>query len=840
MNLRKYIPHFTALVIFFAVTYIAFSPLFSGKVIDQTDLKQFKSMSHETVAFREKYGTEPLWTTTMYCGMPTTQISTLYPGNWLGTIDDAVHLWLPRPARYIFLCFIGFYILLMSMKTDPWLALAGSLAFGLSTMFFLNGEAGHNSKSNAIDYLPFIFAGIIWLNNGRRALGFAVVTLFMGLEFNANHVQITYYGFILFFLIFATYFIAAWKEKKWKNFSFATGLFLIATIIGIIPNAGNLMMTYEYSQYSNRSKTGLTIAPDMKSNISDQTGGISKKYALEWSNNFSELGTFIIPDYKGGATKSISKTEHANLDGVDKNYQGIIGTIPAYFGSQPFTNGPIYFGIIVVLFAVAGVFFIRNKLKWPLIIASLLAIFLSLGANMEWLTDLFMKFVPGYNKFRTVAMILVLAQICLPLLAVLGIDQLLKNKDAGNTRAARTVKIAGLALLVFCLLTAVAPRIFLNMEKPDEAAQYHQQFANQGYSAEDCDKYTAALFQNLSSLRAGLVQTDAMRAAFFLTAALLLWYFYDRKKINASYFIAGISLLVTADLLLIGNRIINSDSYITEEIAKAPPELKKVDAHLLEDTSYYRVANGLVDNPFIDATTSYYHHSIGGYHAAKLGWYEDLSNFCLKPELVKFATGIDSLKSNDSLLNIFLRQFPALNMINTKYFIIPNGKGAGLVTNPEANGNCWFVKNIREVVSRDSEIVALRNFDSKTTAVISTANKAGASPAASYEGEGNIRLTHHLPNEMRYESETAKNEFAVFSEIFYPGGWTATIDGKPAQILQVDYLLRGLEIPAGKHELVFTYAPVLYAKGNSIARLGSVLLLLSVTTGAVIAFIKKA
>lgn len=846
MEFRKYSPYLAALVIFLGLTLISFWPAFSGDVLEQSDIKQFKSMSHETAEFRKTYGTEPLWTSSMFCGMPTTQVSQIYPGNWLTKIDEAFHLFLPRPSGYVFLAFVGFFVLLLSLKTDPWLSILGSVAFGLSTYFFLAIRAGHNSKVNAIDYMPFIIAGIVLVMTNRRWLGFAVLTLFMALEFNANHLQITYYTFLLSGILLINYFIVEWRKKNLRNFFIGLGLFGAATGIAVLPNAGNLMMTYEYAKHSTRNQTELTIRPgDLQSNAYNQTGGVTKDYAFEWSNGTDEALTFFIPNYKGGASVALKETEHANLKAVNPGTEKVISQLNAYFGGLPRTDGAVYIGVIIMFLAIGGVFISRHPLRWGLLAATIIAVLFAMGKNFASLNEFVLEHLPGYNKFRTVPMIMVIAQLTLPLLAVFALDKLIKSRREEETienaqpQSFRALKITGWIILGFCVLTLSLPSLLNNFETANESAIYKQKFISEGTDPVIAETNTALLLENLTMVRANLVQLDAFRSALFLAAGFLLIILFLRKKINTQTLLLILGLLITIDLLLIDNRYINASKYEERSEAEAAPELTRIDSRILSDTSYYRIANGTVDNLFIDATTSYYHHSIGGYSAAKLGRYDELVKFAIIPELRDFAYGIDSVKRVDSLLNKFMEKFPVMNMLNTKYFILrgQNG-GRGVVTNLNANGNAWFIQNVKTVVSADSEIVSLSAINPGKTMVLRESNKSGLNIAPVYKGEGSIRLLHHLPNEMVYESNTASTEFAVFSEIYYPDGWTATIDGKETKHICVNYLLRGMEIPAGKHRIVFRYLPQTYVTGNKIAMAGSILVIL-VTGFAVFVALRK-
>ncbi|MCE3260844.1 MAG: hypothetical protein K0S12_2485 [Bacteroidetes bacterium] len=446
-NYKNYIPHAAAVVIFAIITLIYFKPLFSGKELRQDDIARHKSMSKEIADFRNTNKTEPLWTNSMFGGMPAYQISTLYPGNWIGKLDNAFKLFIPLPAGYLFLYCLGFFILLLCLDVNPWLALVGGVAYGLSSYFLIILEAGHNSKANALGYLPALIGGVILLFKGRQWLGLALTTLFTAMELNANHVQISYYGYILIAFIILGYFINSVNRKQVPAFFKGLGFFLIGSLIGALPNAGNLMTTNEYGKYSSRGKSELTINyesikaarsgavgldgnpnnPAAQRDLIDHaakerhakntTTGLDKDYATNWSYGIGETFTFLIPSFKGGASAAIGNVDEDALKKVNPDYRRQVAGSNAYFGDQPFTSGPVYIGAIICFLALLGMFIIKNRIKWPIFFGTLLTIALAWGNNFMALTDFFMDHVPGYNKFRAVSMLMVIAELTLPLLA---------------------------------------------------------------------------------------------------------------------------------------------------------------------------------------------------------------------------------------------------------------------------------------------------------------------------------------------------------------------------------------------------------------------------------------
>jgi len=846
MNLKKYAPHLLAVILFAAITIIHFRPMFQGKVINQSDIVQHRGMSKELVDYRNSGQGEALWTNSMFGGMPAYQVSTTYPGNWLGFIDRLFHLFLPHPSGYIFGCFLGFFILLLCLRIDPWLAMAGALAFGFSSYFFIILDVGHNSKANAISYLAPVLGGLMLLLQGRYRLGFAVSALFMALELNANHVQITYYGFMIFALICLTYFVIALQQKTLKPFFIAIALFAVACGVGVLPNAGNLLATSEYSAYTTRGKTELTIGPDGQSNKDNVTSGLDKKYALQYSHGIYETFTTLIPNFKGGGSSRIADTDKDALKAVDPQMREQIAGSDAYFGDQGGTSGPVYLGAIVMFLAFLGLFIIDHPLRWPLFVATVLGVMLSWGRFFPGLSYFFLDHVPGYNKFRAVSMTLVIAEFCVPLLTVLAIDRLLKLQAAGQAARVRVLNkdvelrklFLGAAIVVggFCLLGAVMPTMVNSFSPEGEQEIIAQQYLQSGASKEQIDQVMPSYMENLQKARMAIFQSDAWRSFLFITLAALLVYAFLIGKLKRQFLLLGLGILFIADLWPVAFRYLNGHSFVSRTQFEAPPRKSAADEQILADASPdFRVLN-LTVSPFQDATTSHYHKSIGGYHGAKLKKYDELISFHLMDEIYRLNTNFSRVNS-DSMMNALLKEVPVLNMLNTRYFILPGRESDFAVRNPQANGNAWFVQQVRTVASADSEIVSLNRIDNKTTALVQQKNNTGLS--ATYANTGTIALQSYKPNHLVYEAQSDAKGFAVFSEIYYPKGWNAYIDGTLTPYTCVDYLLRGMEIPAGKHRVEFRFEPGIYKTANTLSLAGSVILLVVVGASGFLAFRKK-
>ncbi|MES2513218.1 MAG: YfhO family protein [Bacteroidota bacterium] len=849
MNFKKYLPHLAAIIVFAIITLVQFSPLLSNKVLEQGDIVRYKGMSQEMADFRKTENAEALWTNSMFGGMPAYQVSTLYPGNWLGHIDKVFHLFLPHPSGYIFLCFIGFFILLLCLEIDPWLALVGALAYGFSSYFFVIIEAGHNSKANAIGYLAPLLGGIILLMRGKHWLGFAVTTLFMAMELNANHVQISYYGFMLFGLVFLSYFILALKQKNIKPFFIGVGLFIAASIIGVLPNAGNLLATYEYSTFTTRGKTELTMNAAMQTNKDNKTSGLDKDYATQWSYGVGETFTFLIPNFKGGPSAAIGGVDRDALKNVDPQMREQVAQSSAYFGEQPFTSGPVYIGAIVMLLAFLGLFIIDHPLKWALVAGTLLSVMLAWGKNFMGLTNVFMDFVPGYNKFRAVSMILVIAELTIPILAVLALDKFIKATASNETFKLpftkieldlKKVLIISVAVVGgFCLISSFLPTITNTFIPPGEETQIVNQFKQSGAPDAQIAQFMPDFLSNIQKARESIFKADARRSLTFVGLAAIFLFLYLGKKLKPELFFATMGIFLMADLWPVAGRYLDNKNFVPKAQYDAPPAKTQADEDILKDkTLDYRVLN-LSASTFNDAATSYYHKSVGGYHGAKLKKYQEIIDFHLDKEISAFYDGLNAAVQTDSTMEIHMAKLGVLNMLNTKYVVVPTKEQAVAIPNPQANGNAWFVKNIKTVANADSEIVALYGLNTKREAVIQEKNKTIVPAANSYNADGKITLQSYKPNDLVYETESKNKGFAVFSEIYYPKGWNAYVDGNLTPHTCVNYILRGMELPAGKHKVEFKFEPQVYKTGNSVALIGSVLLLIVVAGGLYFAGKKK-
>ncbi|WP_317897042.1 YfhO family protein [Aurantibacillus circumpalustris] len=845
LDYKKYLPHAAAIVVFAILTLIYFKPLLSGKILKQHDIAMHKGMSKEIMDYREQKGSEPLWTNSMFGGMPAYLVSTLHTGNYLPGLDRVFKLFLPLPGGYFFLYFLGFFILLLCLDVNAWLATVGAIAYGLSSYFLIILQAGHNSKAHALGYLPALIGGVILLFKERYWLGLSLTALFTALELNAGHVQITYYGYMMIGFLILGYFITSIKEKHLPVFLKSFAIFLIACLLGLLPNAGNLLTTNEYGKLSLRGKAELTINPDMSSNKNILSGGLDKDYATGWSYGIGETFSFLIPDFKGGGDNAIGRVDPSALKKVDPEFREMVGSSNVYFGDQPGTSGPVYLGAIVFLLAIIGMFIVKHPIKWPLIAVTFLTIALGWGHNFMSLTSFFMDYVPGYNKFRAVSMIMIVSELTFPLFAILGINELIKIKNWNEkyhlSLFKKDITYKKLIIIVtsvvggFCLICYLAPDLVNTFQSSGEYGKTVGQYVRAGYPEDQAKTAIAQLMPQLEIARKAIFKSDAIRSVIFILLGFVALYLYFTNKIKKEVFFVSLGLFIFIDLWSVDRRYLNDKSFITKaENNEYVAGKTRADEEILLDKDLdYRVLN-LTLGTFDDASTSYYHKSIGGYHGAKLRRYQDLIDFHVKPEINLLYKDLSKASANDSSMSAMLGRLGVINMLNTKYFILPageDGNSAVPLKNPVANGNAWFIKSLKTVVSPDSEIVALKRIDTKSQAIVNEQYKSDFASKENYNGEGSIKLISYEPNDLVYETDTKAEEFAVFSEIYYKYGWNAYVDGQLKSHIPVNYVLRGMNVPPGKHKIEFKFEPKTYYTGNTIAMLGSILLFLTVGFG---------
>ncbi len=791
---NKLMPHIVAIVIMVILTFAYFHPLLEGKKLFQSDTAHWQGMSKEITDYRKATGEEALWTNSMFGGMPAYQISVRYTSNLIGYFDNIFRLGLPHPAGYLFLYFLGFYILLISLRVNPWVALGGAIAYAFSSYFLIILEAGHNSKAHAIGYMAPVIAGILLTYRGKLFLGSLLTAIFLSLEIKANHLQITYYLMIIVLFLILCVFIDSIRNKKLNYFFKASGFLVLAAFLAIATNLTSLWATYEYGKETIRGKTELTSEKE------NRTSGLDKDYAVQWSYGTGETFSLMIPDIKGGATDAIGNDEKALKDADPQIARSIAGQ-NHYWGDQPFTSGPVYVGAIIVFLFILGLFITKGNTRWWLLAVTILSIMLSWGKNFMPFTDFFLDYIPAYNKFRAVSMILVIANFAIPLLAALSVQALItypeKLKLNKKPLWISLGLTAGISLLFYLL-----PDTFFSFLSNAESSGYQTQ--RESLSGGQLDNFNLAI-ASLEQARINIFKADTLRSFFLILAMGALIFIYISAKMKKAYFYAAFSLLVVIDMLPIASRYLNKEDFQPKSKVSNPYQPSQADQIILKDKDPdFRVYN-LTLNAFTDASTSYFHKSLGGYHGAKLRRYQEIIDHHL-------------VKNN---INV-------INMLNTKYIIVPGqDRQPQIQINFGALGNAWFVNDYKVVNNADEEINALTDFNPATTAII---DKRFLDQVKDYkpviDTVAKIKLTSYAPNKLDYEYQSNSEQLAVFSEIYYDKGWKAFIDGKPASHFRVNYILRAMVVPAGNHKIEFRFEPQAYYTGNTISIISSLILIL--------------
>lgn len=788
-NFKSIAPHIVAVVLFLVISLTYFSSLLEGKRIQQSDMMHYYGMSKEITDYRAETGKEALWTNAMFGGMPAYLISTIYTSNLLRYANIGMNLGLNKPANYLFLTLLGFYILMLVLGVNPWLAMAGAIAYSFSTYFFLIESAGHNTKSLSIAYMAPIIAGVLLsLKNKKPFMGAGLFGLFLGFQLLANHLQITYYTALIVLILGIYFFIDAIKEKAILQFTKSVSILVFVAILAVGTSITNMWLVWEYSSESMRGQSELS---DTKNN---KTSGLDKDYATSWSYGKAETWTLLVPNFMGGSStgeldkksETYKVLEENNVPNPDQ----IVKQLPLYWGAQPFTGGPTYIGAIVIFLFVLGLILVRGKMKWWLLTITIVSILLAWGRNFMWLTDLFLDYFPMYNKFRTPSMILVIAQFSMPLLGILALKQIVEEKIS-KEEILKKLKIAGGIVLGILLIFALLPGMFFDFVSPNDA-----KYVSNGYPQ--------WLIDSIVVDRASLLKSDAFRSlvlvALSIGAILLMMY----QKISKNVFYVILIALFLIDLWPVNKRYLNDENFVSKQEERTPFPKTPVDEYILKDTDpNFRVFNVATD-PFNDAGTSYYHKTIGGYHAAKMKRYQELIE-----------------------RHISKNNMAVLNMLNTKYFIVKTEQGVMPQRNVAALGNAWFVKNIKLVENADSEITALTNFKPQEIAIIDKRfAKVVSNLPQTFDSTSTIKLTSYKPNHLIYKSESKTEQLAVFSEIYYNKGWDAYIDGKPANYVRANYVLRAMKVPAGSHTIEYKFEPKGFFIGEKISLISSSLILL--------------
>ncbi|WP_373073371.1 YfhO family protein [Zeaxanthinibacter enoshimensis] len=779
--------HFFALVLFVIAALAYFHPVLQGKVIQQSDIIQYTGMAKEQNDFRDKTDTEPYWTNSAFGGMPTYQLGAYYPHDYVKKLDRSLRF-LPRPADYLFLYFLGFYILLCCLKVDYGAALLGAMAFGFSTYLIIILGVGHNAKAHAIAYLPMVLGGIILTFRKKYIWGFLLTAVAMALEIGANHYQMTYYFMLLVLILGLTYLVYAARNGQLKHFFMSVGLLLVAVVLGILANATSIMATKEYADWSTRGQSELTLDPE--GNPLKNRDGLSREYITQYSYGITESLNLFIPRLFGGSNSENlgenSKTfEYLTEQGLPRTRALEFTTgLPLYWGMQPGVAAPAYIGAIVILLFLMGLFLVREKHKWWLLAGSLMALFLSWGKNFGLLTDFMIDFFPLYDKFRAVSSIQVILELCAPIMAVLALMKLF-DKEVAVKEKLSALKISGAILIGLCAILLLLKGTFSFSGLND--AMYQQYFGDEILKMIERDREAVFVDDLLRSL------------VYVLLASLVLW-LYIRDKIKKNILTLLLGILIIFDLVGVDLRYVNESDFVRKRLMDRPFQQTAVDRQIQQDSTIFRVydpAEGLNG-----ARTSYFHMSIGGYHAAKPGRLQDLFDY-----------------------HVYRNNKEILDMLNVKYIVQQDQEGKQYAAlNSEALGNAWFVDRLIPVNSADEEIRALDTLDVGISAVLNTREFPGITLEAGRDSLAEIRLTDYQPNRLVYVSRNNEDGLAVFSEMYYPEGWQATIDGKPVPHFRVNYTLRAMQVPAGEHKIEFEFSPKVVETGSTITLVSSLLL----------------
>ena len=818
---KKALPDLLVLVAFIVISFVYFSTaVMDGRKLSQHDSLAAIGQGQESREYMEQNdGERTRWQNSMFGGMPTYQIGPTYNSTKpIDTAKQAYQLFLPNYVYLVFIMMLGFYILMRALKANYLVSALGAIIWAFSSYFFIIIAAGHLWKFITLAYIPPTIAGMILIYRRKYWTGAFLVMVFVAFQLSSNHIQMSYYFMIVMIAIALAYLVEAIKKKQLGVYAKSTGVLIIAGLIGVTANISSLYHTYEYSKETMRGKSELSHHG--AENKTD--AGLERDYITAWSYGVGETFTLLVPNTKGGASVPLAQN-HIAMKKARPEYRELYSQIGQYWGDQPGTSGPVYAGALVMMLFVLGLFIVKGPMKWALLGATILSIMLSWGKNFMGLTDFFIDYVPMYNKFRTVSSILVVAEFTIPLLAALAVKEMVLKPQILRDNMRPLFYSVGLTAGV-ALLFSFFPRLFFSSFIPISEMQ-----ALQSLPAE----HIQPIMANIEEMRIAMFTTDAWRsAAFILAGAFMLW-LYLKNRMKATWMVIALLLITLVDMWQVNKRYLNDAMFTTPSQNERTFEATPTDQTILSDpTLYYRVLN-MATSTFNDGVTPYWHKTIGGYHAAKLRRYQDLIDVHLSHEMGALQNAI--IEAGGNLDTLSKSNFDVLNMLNTKWVIMPTQSGQTLpIENPNAFGNAWFVDNVMYVDNPDDEIDALGEVDLRSTAVVNQ-NEADVLKdwtITPHDSLSTIQLTDYAANKLRYKVDTKKDELAVFSEIYYPDGWQITIDSKPAQMLRVNYTLRALPIPAGSEFVEFYFDPTSIKVTDGIAY-GAILLMLLTAGGAV-------
>lgn len=829
---KRYLPDVLVVLLFVAISFAYFYPADTeGRILYRHDSSAGRGMAEEGRQYKERTGEITRWTNSTFSGMPTYQTAPSYDSTTsVSKVMEAYHLWLPENVWYVFAYLLGFYILLRAFDFRWYLATLGAIVWAFSSYFLIIIAAGHIWKVMALAYLPPMMAGIFLAYRGKYLAGLAVTGIFAAFEINANHVQMTYYyGFIILFLVIA-FFIDAIRKKRMAHFVKASAVCLIGGLLGVAANVSNLYHTWEYQKESMRGKSEL-----VKENTANQTSsGLERDYITQWSYGIDETWTLLVPNTKGGSSMTAISQCAAAQEKGDPMYMQIYQQMGQYWGEQPGTSGPVYVGAFVLTLFILALFIVKGPVKWALLAATILSIMLSWGRNMMWLTDLFIDYVPMYAKFRTVASILVIAEFTIPLLALLGLKKVIDEPDSiiGTVKGKKVNLLyvslaltAGIAAL-FALMPTLFFDSFVSQAERHALAQIPQEALG-------------GLLANLQEIRIATFRADCWRSVIIILLCTVPVVLYRMKKLSATLMTCIITVICLVDMWQVDKRYLNDDMFVSNTLRTAPVEPTETDKIIMQDTALdYRVLN-FASNTFNENETGYFHKSVGGYHAAKLRRYQELIEAHIAPEMQKAMDAIINANGDMTAINGD-SVMPVINMLNTKYFIMPLQDNKTMpLQNPYAMGNGWFVKNVKFVENANQELDALSALNLHESAV-SDKRFEGILKAETMQADSTatVTLTKYEPNELHYDISSKTGGVVVFSEIYYPG-WTCTVDGKDTEVGRVNYVLRAIAVQPGSHKVVMEFRPKTITTTESIAYVAMTLLLVSVCVAIGLQFRKK-
>ncbi|QYJ67832.1 YfhO family protein [Flavobacterium litorale] len=813
-NINKLYPHLLALLGFVLISLIYFYPVLQGKKIYQSDIVQYTGMAKEQNDFRAATDEEPYWTNSAFGGMPTYQLGAKYPHNYIKELDYKLRF-LPRPADYLFLYFIGFYILMCVLKVDPLKAFFGALAFGFSTYLIIILGVGHNAKAHAIAYMPMVVAGVLLVFKKRYITGGLLTIFATALEINANHFQMTYYLLLLLLVIGIYYLIQIIKQKDFKHLGLLSGTFIVAVLLAVGANATSLMATAEYTDFSIRGKSELTINADGSENTTDSA--MDYDYITEYSYGIAESFNLIAPRlFGGGSSENVGADSEMyefilEQGATPQEAQSFVAAVPTYWGDQPIVEAPAYVGAVVFFLAILCIFIDKRKVKYAFLAGAILSLLLSWGKNFPALTTFFIDNVPLYDKFRAVSSIQVILELCFPVLAIMGLQSFFKATKQEQWKALQLS--AGVALgLVICLFLFKGSFNFTGAMD----ARLMEMYGSIG----------PAFVEALQEQRESMYVSDLLRSGILiLLVAAILWAFKE-NKLKATVATIVVGLLMVGDLYFVDRNYVNKEDFVNARKMDKPFQATPTDNYILQDTSFYRVYEPQLR---LQGRTSYFHNSVGGYSAVRPRRMDQLFTYIADNQIQDM---LQTINREEMALG---ERFPVLNLLNIKYIILQAGEGQSVpITNPYANGAAWFVNNIQKVTTPDDEITGLIDLDTKKTAIVNANDltiKLQKNIFATDNSTATITLKKHEPNYIKYTSNNKNGGLAVFSEMYYANGWNAYVNGTLTPHFRANYVLRAMQLPAGKHTIEFKFEPQVVKTGGTITLISFILIVILLIIG---------